>query len=736
MYRQERSYKLQPAKGPTLAGSWKLHKVEPAADGSQSLPNHAGSASLNSPDRARVEHHRAGVHHSVEAAPSVGGSLGYRPDIDGLRGVAVLAVLLFHYGVPAVSGGFVGVDVFFVISGYLITRLLVQRLPERIAQARGWLIDFYSRRARRILPALLFILAVALAAGWWLLLPDDYANLGKSAAYASVGLGNLYFYRYTGYFDREAALQPLLHLWSLGVEEQFYLIWPTLLGLVGWCTGGRRAWIGAAVGALTLFAFLYALHAVGANSKAAFYLPQARAWELGLGALVVFLPSLPSRFLAEGVPIAGLALIGYAVFVLTSHDPFPGINALWPCLGAALLVWPRQRPSLVGRLLGMFPLRRTGEISYSLYLWHWPLLVFLRYYDNGREPTGWAMIALGVAAYVLAYLSWLGVERPFRRSRAGGVKVLAISLAAAMAVFVAGAAVHHGEGFPARVPASVLALQSRDRMWLWNCSHDLPFTGLRATDCVFGEPWGQATTHALVWGDSHAEHMAPLIEAATKGQPDSFLLYLPCPAALGGRVQRNPDINLPNYTELCTAIREQGIQILREHPEINLVILSASWQGVSNTIAPPGKPRGGADAVALEKAGVEDLIAATATPGRRFLIIADVPQLIFDPVSCAIAAQSGLLRRRCDGNVEHPSSLFERYQGAVYAALAAIAAARSDTAVVLPGRALCARAACQTYLGAELIYRDSSHFRRDLDERTKRELADLIGLTAALRQPK
>src|SRR4029077_2686899 len=127
--------------------------------------------------------------------------------------------------------------------------------------------------------------------------------------------------------------------------------------------------------------------------------PLGRAWELGLGALVVFLPPLPSRLLAEGAPIAGLALIGYAVFVLTSHDVFPGINALWPCLGAALLVWPRRRPSLVASLLGAFPFRRTGEISYSLYLWHWPLLVFMRYYDNGREPTGPAMVGLGFAAY-------------------------------------------------------------------------------------------------------------------------------------------------------------------------------------------------------------------------------------------------------------------------------------------------------------------------------------------------
>src|SRR5215467_1644528 len=168
-------------------------------------------------------------------APS-SGSLKYRADIDGLRAIAVLAVLLFHYGAPGVTGGFVGVDIFFVISGYLITRLLVGE----IAGTGLSLVDFYSRRIRRILPALYLILLVSLVAGWWFLMPGDYADLGKSAAYAAAGLGNLYFYEHTGYFDRAAEFQPLLHLWSLGIEEQFYLVWPALLALIMWATGRRR----------------------------------------------------------------------------------------------------------------------------------------------------------------------------------------------------------------------------------------------------------------------------------------------------------------------------------------------------------------------------------------------------------------------------------------------------------------------------------------------------------------
>jgi peptidoglycan/LPS O-acetylase OafA/YrhL len=221
----------------------------------------------------------------------------YRPDIDGLRSVAVLSVLFFHLGATWLPGGFIGVDVFFVISGYLITR----NLTVQIERGGGLsLIDFYDRRIRRIAPAALTLLVVTLLAGYFLLMPGDYASLGKSTIYSAFGAGNLFFFWHTGYFDREASLQPLLHMWSLGVEEQFYAAWPMLLALILWIAKHRRGLTIGMIAAVSAISFVLCLQELTTSPKAAFYLPNNRAWELGVGALVVFVPTLRSRLTAEG----------------------------------------------------------------------------------------------------------------------------------------------------------------------------------------------------------------------------------------------------------------------------------------------------------------------------------------------------------------------------------------------------------------------------------------------------
>ena len=243
--------------------------------------------------------------------------MAYRADIDGLRAVAVLAVMLFHYGVPAVSGGFVGVDVFFVISGFLITGKLVEAWPGA-RTGRGlfaWLGAFYRRRILRIAPAMLAMIALVLAAGWLILAPGDYADLGESAAYSALGLGNLFFFWNTGYFDAAADTMPLLHLWSLGVEEQFYLAWPIVVAGVLVLAGrdARRARWSLLV--LVAGGFLASLWLVADDPKAAFFLPFARAWELALGAALVFVPAIGSRRLAEAVVVVGLGLIFTVLFI-------------------------------------------------------------------------------------------------------------------------------------------------------------------------------------------------------------------------------------------------------------------------------------------------------------------------------------------------------------------------------------------------------------------------------------
>ena len=650
----------------------------------------------------------------------------YRPDIDGLRAIAVLAVLIYHYRVLRLPGGFVGVDVFFVISGYLITGNLFQGITTSGLSIK----DFYNRRIRRIFPAMLVMLAVTLAAGWFLLLPGDYASLGDSTAYSAFGAGNFYFYWHTGYFDREADLLPLLHMWSLGVEEQFYLVWPTLLALLYWLARGRRNVLAAFVSLIILISLASCLYLANTDPKGAFYLPYARAWELAAGALLVFLPQVRSRAWSEAIGILGLALVLYSIFAL-SPDGFPDWTAILPVLGAALLIAPRAE-SVVARVLSTPPMRFTGLISYSLYLWHWPLLVFYRQYMDGKMPSARMAVVIAVVAYAVSALSWKFVERPFRkRPAAQPFRVIATGLAAASAVLLAGLVTAWQGGFVSRLPPNVAELRSLDVMWKWDCPRTLSLTGL-PENCNFGVPWDEAKVRAFLWGDSHAEHMAPLVEAATRGKPASFLLYRGCPAALGDHVRRVRK-DIPTYVATCTDSRSRAIGYLDEHPEVNLVVLAAAWSHLARVVSQDGTIAGHPGPQALVAHGLRTLIEATARPGRQFIIIADVPQLRRDPIPCVISQSKGVLRQGCKStDVTVSAATFRKSQSETYRQFTAIADERPDTQVVLPGNALCTGKWCQAYLDGEYLYRDSSHLRRNLSVATRQDYARLIGLTATL----
>ena len=346
----------------------------------------------------------------------------YRADIDGLRAVAVLSVMAFHYGV-ALPGGFTGVDVFFVISGFLIT----QQLAAEIAAGSFSILGFYDRRVRRIVPALLVMLTVTLFAGKLLLMPGDYKALGMSAATSAFGISNFFFLNHTGYFDRSADLMPLLHTWSLAVEEQFYVVWPPLLLLMA--AGRRRIDTAAIIGAIVIVGFGASLVWLDVDPKAAFFMAAPRAWELAIGALLVFLPPLPRRLAGASVVGLLLVIVGFSQIRASS---FPGFAALLPCIGAALVVWPKQQPAGVDRWLGF--LSPIGLISYSLYLWHWPIWVLFRIYNNGGEPRVREAVALAAASMIIAFLSWRFVERPFRKRLLPSAQTVRAGLLACLVV--------------------------------------------------------------------------------------------------------------------------------------------------------------------------------------------------------------------------------------------------------------------------------------------------------------
>ncbi len=420
------------------------------------------------------------------------GNPGYRADIDGLRAIAVLLVVLGHLGIGP-AGGFVGVDVFFVISGYLITGIVRGELRNGTFSFRR----FYARRARRILPALVIVCLASLAAGWFLLLPPDFEALGTQVVTALLGVSNIYFALKTGYFDQSASLLPLLHTWSLGVEEQFYLVWPlALLLLHRWLRLPRTAaaWLGCGA----LLAMLAVAQVIVENyPDVSFYVPFTRAWELGLGAALTYLPQVRGRGLTEGAPIVGLAMIAAAVLLYSDETSFPGVTALLPCLGAALVVLPAAHDSVAGRLLALPPLVWIGRISYSPYLWHWPFLVFTRHYFHGGaipEPVGFAIL---LAAIVTAALSWTFVEQPFRTRRFGWRSLAA----ATTVVLVAGVGALATSGIPGRLSERGQYIAS-----FIGSSQAMPsnLCNLNLPDPCAGSSQGREAV--FLFGDSHARH--------------------------------------------------------------------------------------------------------------------------------------------------------------------------------------------------------------------------------------
>ena len=337
--------------------------------------------------------------------------ISYRSDIDGLRAVAVVPVVLYHAGVPWLGGGFIGVDVFFVISGFLITSIIAPELES----GKFSLLRFYERRARRILPALFFVLAASFLAATVMLLPGAFEAFGKSLLSTLGFVSNVWFWRSsTGYFAHASEFLPLLHTWSLAVEEQFYVFYPLALALL--MRWGRRTMI-VAIAATSLLSLALAVWATPQMPAASFYLLPTRAWELGFGALVALgvAPRRMHQTAREMLSAIALLAILVPMVFYDANTTFPGLAAVPPVLGATLLIMiGATGSSTLHRLLGARAIVSVGLISYSLYLWHWPVLAYFRVaVADPHLPVALAILAVGLSS-AMAYLSWRYVERPFR----------------------------------------------------------------------------------------------------------------------------------------------------------------------------------------------------------------------------------------------------------------------------------------------------------------------------------
>lgn len=453
----------------------------------------------------------------------------YRPEIDGLRAVAVIPVILFHAGFHIFKGGFVGVDIFFVISGYLITSIILAELKA----GHFSIVGFYERRARRILPALFVVMAACLPAAWLWLLPQDMKNFSQSLVAVTGFFSNAFFWRTSGYFDADAALKPLLHTWSLAVEEQYYLFFPVLL-LLMWRLGQRTivAFLSVALGA-SLGLAQWGTHW---TPDAAFYLLPMRGWELLVGSFVAFHLSgdarpAPREPVNQAVSAIGFALLLAALCLFDETTPFPGFHALVPTVGAALVIVAATPSTLVGRLLGHRLLVGIGLISYSAYLWHQPLLAFARH-QSVDPPGRLACAALVLASLALAGVTWKYVETPFRnRKRVSRSAVFSYAAAGSILFAAVGHAGQLDGGHLGRFGAERREFLSHfDNSYPeWKYFKRENWYAAFRIECDFfdipselaGRPTQQrkdiapachtrdpGKKHAvLLWGDSHAQHL-------------------------------------------------------------------------------------------------------------------------------------------------------------------------------------------------------------------------------------
>ncbi|HEY5757135.1 MAG TPA: acyltransferase family protein, partial [Steroidobacter sp.] len=491
----------------------------------------------------------------------------YRPAVDGLRGVAVLAVLGFHAFPENVPGGYVGVDVFFVISGFLITSIIARQLTH----ADFSFSDFYWRRVRRLFPALILVLAATLALGWLLLLPNEFKQLGKHATAAAAFVANFALWRESGYFDTAAEFKPLLHLWSLGIEEQFYLVWPAVLVTL-W---KRRTALLVVLSTLVLASFVLSVSLAQSAPIANFYWPVSRFWELGAGCLLALsmeqraatgLERGYSTAVSNILPIAGLALILASIAAFDTSTPFPGWPALLPVTGSLLILATPGDGWFQRHVMGSRYLVWAGLISYALYLWHWPLLSFLNILEAGLPPLALRWLAL-VSSFLLAWLTYRYVELPIRRRTEPRFN---FRLAAAAAVAgAAGVAIYASGGVTQRFDADLQALHHgprRDALCHSRFKATAPINYCRTTS--------EQPPSILFVGDSRAHAIYEV--AAPMLAPEHSVMLL-------GRGGCPPLLNVhsigydPNEKE-CEQVWQTFVQYVhRTKPKVVIVVGNGSF---------------------------------------------------------------------------------------------------------------------------------------------------------------
>jgi len=540
-------------------------------------------------------------------------NLQYRADIDGLRAIAVLAVLFFHTEVPGFSGGFVGVDIFFVISGFLITSIILKEINANTLS----IANFYERRIRRIFPALFPVILFSLVVGAYLFDSMAFEDLGQSITATSLFSSNILFWRESGYFAAPSLQKPLLHTWSLAVEEQFYIFFPlAMLAIHRFLKRKYFAWVIVAF-ILSLAASVYGVYK---HPEATFYLVPTRAWELMVGSILALgvLPAPSSPAIRNSLSMAGISLIIYSIIYYTEATPFPGYNALAPVIGSGLIIYSVRGggTSLITKLLSVRPLVFIGLISYSLYLWHWPLIAFSKYLMF-RDFTWIDSSLIILASFVFAIASWKFIEQPFRGKTPIFTERKQLFVTASVVMVAAsgiGGVIHLQNGMAWRYPEANIVMKAGEWEWYPN---NIYGNLEQVANHIFPGKCGDESVEPsfLLWGDSHAMSMVPAFDITAKryGLSGFITTRSSCPPIIG-LVEKPNKVYPFNYE----TFNQNVLTFIEKNPEIKTVFLGAAWSSYI-----------GDENETFQKDSVEqglyETVEALEKMNRRVVLIGDFP---------------------------------------------------------------------------------------------------------------
>jgi peptidoglycan/LPS O-acetylase OafA/YrhL len=663
----------------------------------------------------------------------------YRPDIDGLRAVAILAVVLFHASRDTFSGGFVGVDIFFVISGFLISSIIFKGLQRDTFR----FFDFYSRRIKRIFPALIVVLAAAYVFGWFALLADEFQQLGKHMAASTGFIQNFTLWKEAGYFDKHSELKPLMHLWSLAIEEQFYVIYPLLV----WAVWRLKLNVVAVLITLGLISFGMNIYEIGRDPVSGFFLPQNRFWELFAGSILAhlqmfrhqqwpvlqkgrafirgklphYLPLLPQKVIDNISATLGLLLISISVFSFQNGDLYPGWWALLPVTGAVLLIRAGAGAWINRTLLANRFMIFIGLISYPLYLWHWPIFSFARIIEFDAPSVQIRTIGMALS-FLLAWLTYELIEKPLRF---GGTTYWRIVILTALLAILGGLGYYTSKngGLDFRHPA----IEQEVAQFQWDetpfsgegaCKKLAPMTLPSNAACV-----GNKSASVYVIGDSHANSLAPGLNAA--GVDALVINGSACLPLLG----------VAQESKVCRDIIGQVLEYFQHDTHVTTVILTFRGplylygrgfnERIRVKISSSDDPsRSSIDTFRYSLAATLDALSRS---GKKTILVLDQAELGFDPRSCINSRPLWLTGHEIRETCAVPRTDFDKRNNEYRHMIQEVVKDRPDVKVFDTAQQFCDANWCWAMKDGEVLYRDDDHLSIAGSIFVAKRLIELIG---------